>query len=198
MNRIIATVSRKLATSGPDGRSNFGSNGASFTVELDITPEMIDNPQYLLERGRSAYSLAEAMVAEQLVRSTQRPKIAPMTQAEVDQVTPVQARVNQPPPATPPPSTPAPVVAPPANGRPTFYGGKGRGQDGPPTTGAQLGGFAKRTGCLPWFEAFAAEHKLPKLCSQWSDDWAKYAHGQYLAACIPAVPSTNGAGPPPY
>ena len=189
MNRIIATVSRKLATIGKDGRSDFGSNGASFTVELEVTPEMLDNPQYLLERGRSAYSLAEAMVAEQLVRSTPRPKIAPMTQVEVDAPAPVQARVNQPPPA------PAALPSPPANGN-----GNGRQKEGPPANARELGGWAKARGLTKWFSDLGRANNRRGLINEWDDAFAAWAHEQWLATqaapAAPAVPSSNGSGPP--
>jgi hypothetical protein len=192
-NRIVATVSRKLATTGKDGRSDYGSNGASFTVELDITPEMIENPQYLLERGRSAYALAEAMVAEQLVRSTPRPKIQPMTQAEVDapEVNPAVARMSQPPPSPPAASPPPPIAS---NGQ--------SGDDRPPTSAKSLGGWSKKHGLTKWFSDLGRANKRNGLISEWDDAFAKWAYAHWLSQqsvpTTPAVPSTNGNGHPPY
>jgi hypothetical protein len=189
MNRIVATVSRKLATFGPDGRSNFGSNGASFTVELDITEEMVENPQYLLERGRAAYALAEAMVAEQLVRSTPRPKIAPMTQAELDAPevpAPIASRMTAPPPA---PSTPPPPA----------HNGNGNGQSGddrPPTSARSLGGWAKRRGLTKWFSDLGRANHRDGLINGWDDTFAVWAYNQWLSQqSAPAMPSPNGHAP---
>lgn len=183
MNRIIATVCRKLATTGKDGRPDYGSNGATFTVELDVTAEMIDNPQMLLERGRSAYALAEAMVAEQLVRSTPRPKIQPMTQDELDalEVNPVVARMN----AAPPLPLDRQHAGPPAaasNGRTV--------KEGPPSSAKELGGWSKKHGLTQWFSALGRQHKRSGLIYEWDDTFAVWAYEQWLAQ--QAAPATNG------
>ena len=199
MNRIIATVCRKQATVGKDGRSDYGSNGASFTVELDVTDEMVDNPQYLLERGRAAYALAEAMVAEQLVRSTPRPKIAPMTQAELDApeaVNPAVARATQPPPSLPLDprhAAPAPLPAPPPN--------NGRTKEGPPENARQLAGWAKKHGLIKWFSDLGRRQNPPLsgLLSEWSDEWAVWAYQTWLASQpAPALPSNGNGNGHPY
>jgi hypothetical protein len=167
----------------------FASCGLS---EIELDHAMLDNPTALRDKIAGAYQVCEDMVNAQL--GTAAVATLPLN--------PAVARVNQEPPAaapsTPPPPSMPPAVGPPANGT-TFYGNN----DGPPKTGKQLGGWAKREGCLPWFERFAAAQKpspLPKLCSQWTDQWAVYAHGQYMATLqpAPAVPSTNGNGHPSY
>jgi hypothetical protein len=195
MSKITVSFSDKVTV---DGRAPW----AACSIERDVDDELLERPALVAEFVRQMYSQAESAVNLQLSRALptarvansplDRPRIAPMTQAEVD--APAATAPPRPAASTPPapPSTP-PVVAPP-NGK-TY---SGRGQDGPPTTGAQLGGWAKRTGCLPWFASFGQTNNLPKLCSQWSDEWAQYAFSAYGKACIPpAVPSSNGSGPPP-
>jgi len=166
---------------------------------VELGPELLDQPAVLAAAIKTAYARCVDAVNIQL---------GSQAAAAVPAVNPAQAQAQaQPPPAKPalpaqpaipPPSTPPAVVNPPANGR-TFYGkANGRSQDGPPTTGSQLGGVAKKLGALPWFQQLGASQNppLPKYVGDWPDEWAVWAYAQYQAACIPpAVPVANGVAP---
>jgi hypothetical protein len=164
-----------------------GQEFASCTlggVELDSA--LLDQPVVFTAAVKRAYDRCVDAVNAQL--GTTAPAAA-----DAPAVNPAQARVNQPTPAPANPTLPAStLVAPPVAqlppGKKTYYD-----NDSPPTTGATLGGFAKRKGCLPWFEAFAAANNLPKLCSSWSDQWAQYGFSQWQAAHVPPVVA-NGNG----
>jgi hypothetical protein len=188
MSKISVTVCRK------DGRPNYGSEGASCSIERDVDDELLERPALTAEFIRGMYAIAEASVAEKIASSTPRPKIQPMTQAEADAPDPVQARVNQPPPAATP--APAPSASTPPPGRKTYYGNN----DAPPKSGKGLYAWAKDRSAVPWFEDLGRKQAPPlsKLLNDWSPEWVSWAHGQYLSACIPAVPSANGNGHPPY
>lgn len=192
MSKISVTVCRK------DGRPNYGSEGASCTIERDIDDDMLERPALTAQFIESMYMIAEASVAGKLASSTPRPKIQPMTQAEVDTPDP---RYPAPRPAAPPasippstPSTPPPVGQPPP-GKRTFYG-----NDGAPKSGKGLFGWAKDRGAVAWFEDLGRRQvpPLPKMLAEWSADWVTYAVAEYGKACIPPVPSANGNGHPPY
>jgi hypothetical protein len=180
-----------------------GSEFASCSInDVDLPDAMLDAPSDLAEAIKIVYQRCVDAVNARLGVSAAAPAApAPSPPAATPPAAPSTLpldprHVGAVPPA--PPSTPPPV-APPSGDRKTYYGDrKGRGQDGLPTTGPQLGGWAKKRDALPWFEAFAAANNLPKLCSQWSDEWAQYAFAEYGKACLPPVSSTTGNGRPPF
>jgi hypothetical protein len=51
-----------------------------------------------------------------------------------------------------------------------------------------LYGWAKDRDAVRWFQAFASKQNPPlsKILSTWSDEWAVFAHKQYLAEWQPA------------
>jgi hypothetical protein len=178
-----------------------GQEFASCTlggVELGI--ELLDQPAVLAAAIRRAYDRCHEAVDAQLAAAATVPAAATTASAPAAELPLDRRHLGSPPHAASPTTLPPAVTSQP--GARPHYGaggqGKGRGQDGPPSTGPQLGGWAKKRDALPWFEAFGLANNLPKLCSQWSDEWAQYAFAEYGKACVPPVPSTNGHGRPPY
>jgi hypothetical protein len=175
------------------------SEFASCSInDVELEASVLDRPDVFAAAVKTAYARCVEAVDRQLIGHAAQPPAPPAA------VNPAVARASQPPPppatlpldprhatapAPPPPAPLPPAVAPPLPGSSTYYG-----NNGIPKNGKQLGGWAKTNGCLPWFEAFGAAQKpspLPKLCSQWNDQWAVYAYGQYMAA--QPAPATNGA-----
>jgi hypothetical protein len=168
-----------------------GQEFASCTLGgVELGAEILESPEVLAAAIRRAYDRCREAVDTQL--GSQAVADAPAS------VNPVQAPTAKPVLPTPPPSPPAPpAVGQPNNGR-TFYGkGNGRGQDGPPTTGRQLGAVAKKLGALGFFEALGAAQNppLPRFLGDWPDNMACWAWTVYQASCIPpqaALPAANG------
>ncbi|MFI5458977.1 MAG: hypothetical protein ACHRXM_26410 [Isosphaerales bacterium] len=163
-----------------------GQEFASCTLGgVELGPELLDQPAVLAAAIKTAYARCVDAVNTQLG--------GPAATDKPPAVSPVQAPAVKPAPSTPPPVTPPPT------GNQHYYGDRrpaGRGTDGPPTTGPQLGGWAKKLGAIPWFEDLGRKQvpALPKLLSEWPSEWAVWAYAQYQAACIPpvSVPVTNG------
>jgi hypothetical protein len=167
--------------------NRVGQEFASCTLGgVELGAEILDAPEALATAIRRAYDRCRDAVDTQLGSQAVAIAAAP------------PAAAAKPALPTPPPSPPAPpAVGQPNNGR-TFYGkGNGRGQDGPPTTGRQLGAVAKKRGALGFFEALGAAQNppLPRFLGDWPDDMACWAWTVYQASCIPpqaAQPAANG------
>jgi hypothetical protein len=207
MIKLSVTCSKK------DRNGTFASVGVSdFEVEqsvVDDAPALQAAVRYLqaaATQAVDAYLKSQAVASHDPsgARSAERAYAAaeqkayaqaeglPLPPAAPTQPRPATPSAPSPPPvASAPPASTPPPVAPAANGK-TYYG-SARAKDGPPTSAKQLGGWAKKTNALPWFEDFGRKQDppLPRLLSEWSDDWAVFAYQQYLAACIPPV--ANGA-----
>jgi hypothetical protein len=170
-----------------------GPEFASCSIgEVELDAALLDQPAVLAAAIRRAYDRCREAVDVQLIGTAAAVNPAPAP-APVPPAIPAQP--PRPAPIAAPPSTP-PVVGPPNPATKRYYDDrKQRNQDGPPTTGSQLGGVAKKLSALPWFQALGAAQTppLPKYVGDWSDEWAVWAWAQYQAACIPpAVPVTNG------
>ena len=167
---------------------------ASCSIELELDDVLLNAPGLLHERIRQTYAMCETAVLEQLERNTPEPV------DEGRHGSPVVDRMNQAPPPAARPALPAPATPPP-NGHSArnYYANRrdaGRSNEGPPTTGKALYGWARDNDCVAWFTKFgkAQVPPLPHLVSDFPDDWAAYAYENYLAAvaAAPAAPSTNG------
>jgi hypothetical protein len=65
--KLTVSVSRKI------GQPQFGSEGASCGMEIDIEQSSLDNPGLLADRIRAAFQLVELAVENQLERAAEPP-----------------------------------------------------------------------------------------------------------------------------
>jgi hypothetical protein len=161
--------------------------------DLELDAALLDQPTAFTAAVRRAYDRAVECVDLQL-GGPPAPPAAPVV------VNPAVARATAPPPAPSAPSAPTATPAP--NGRTYYQKGNGRGQDGPPVTGAQLGAVAKKLGAIPFFQAIGQQQNppLPKFLGDWPDNMACWAWTVYQASCVPpqAVAPPVPANGAPY
>ncbi len=186
MSEITVSFSDKITVRG---RQPW----ASVTITRTIDDEMCEHPLVVAEFVRSLQDKVESAVLAHLER--QLPEAD-----ESDVPAPIAARMTAPPAARP--ALPAPVSPSPNSGASRrYYDNRresARSNDGPPTSGKTLFGWAKDHDCVAWFTALSKAQKppLPRLLSDVSDEWAVWLFAQYEAACAatPPPPSTNGNG----
>lgn len=66
--KLIIGCSRKI------GQPNYGSEGASCGLELELDQSSLDNPTALAERIRAAYQIVQRAVEDQLERAAEPPE----------------------------------------------------------------------------------------------------------------------------
>jgi hypothetical protein len=152
--------------------SRSGGEFASCTIaDLELHAGILENGDVFRAAVQTAYDRCVDVVQTQL---RGQPDASPAP----DPVAVVAAAAPSPPrPAAVAPAPPVVPLVPPTNGR-TYYG---NGSSAAPKTGKQLYAFAKDNGCVPWFNALGKKQAvpLPKLLSEWTDEWAVWAHEQY-------------------
>jgi hypothetical protein len=145
----------------------FCNHESTITLDFDVDgDDLKGGTKTLKNRITAAQLICEALVATAIART--RP-------AELAETAPPPARAAMPARQT-------------ANGK----GGKAFG---PPTTGKQLGGFAKTRGVTRWFIALGARQDppLPSMISEWPDAWAVWAWDTWQAT-QPKPTAANGVG----
>lgn len=161
MMRVVLGVNRKI------GQPNYGSEGASCEITLDLPEDSARVVDHLVAEIRAAYALAEQAVTEQLSR-----RGGPGSSAEL------------PPPARPVVAPPRPVVAPappPPPPPPVFNAAPGRFPP-PPATGRALFGWVKDrdaestdAGLLRYVSGWAKLQGFPARMVDWSPEQAAAA-----------------------
>jgi hypothetical protein len=178
-----------------------GSEFASASIaDVELDASLLDQPTIFALAVKTAYQRCREAVDTQLIghqAAAETPAVqAPGPPRPAAVPTPPAAVATPPPPTAP---TQPPAVAPAPNGASTYYANrKQRNQDGPPTTGPQLGGVAKRLGALGFFQALGAAQTppLPKYIGDWEDNVACWAWTVYQAAQIPPQGVANGVAAP--
>jgi hypothetical protein len=128
--KLTVGVSRKI------GQANYGSEGASCSLEIELDQSTLDQPAALADRIRGAYQIVQQAVEDQLERASEPPV------HEIDETLapgdrgyrPPQEQYRQPPDRRPPDRRP-----PQPRDRPGYR--QGGPADDPPTTGRQFAGW---------------------------------------------------------
>jgi hypothetical protein len=128
--KLTVGVSRKI------GQANYGSEGASCGLEIELDQSTLDQPAALAERIRAAYQIVQSAVEDQLERGSEPPV------HEIDDTLAPGDRGYREPPehSRRPPDRQPPDRRPPPQRDRSGYGRPGPADD-PPTTGRQFAGW---------------------------------------------------------
>jgi hypothetical protein len=101
--KLTVSVSRKI------GQPNYGSEGASCGLEMELDQSSLDNPAQLADRIRAAYHVVEGAIEDQLMRAAEPVRREAPREAPLQPGDPAYDRMHPAPPEPARRPAPAPV-----------------------------------------------------------------------------------------
>lgn len=171
----VTVMRLKLCVHRKAGAPNYGSDGAGAELELELSDDLADKPESLVQVSQIWYAALERAVGLELERMAAR---RPPAIAAEPVLSPAGQSIPQPPQPPPPPPQPPQPTNPPQNGW-QRNGNRSGGQGDPPRSGRQLLGWANGHGCHEHLMALAKAWNCGRVVD-WSQDNVQAAYNELV------------------